>query len=232
MSHLGDYLGQFMTEITNARVHADLESVRLAELYASHPLLKYMPVPHFRLPTVTLDIPIIIKEMEPRKKETQTQDQVLEEMKIRFNEFLIPYLKNTGIKLEKKTIEKIDLALKKKSVSLKPTPKLPLSTTHITDEFVNSVIQTLRESHTQKEIILEEGRLDQLAEELKHSSYVDLSNFIQSPPRLDVLVTTAELREAGPSDRLTYVHLTVSESGVEWTTVESKGKTQSRLVPE
>ena len=232
MTHLGDYLGHILTEITNARVHADLESVRLAELYASHPLLKYMPVPHFRLPTLTLDIPVIIKEMEPEKKETQTPDQVLEEMKKRFNEFLVPYLKNTGIKLEKKTIEKISLALEKKSVSLKPTPKLPLSTTHITDEFVNSVIQTLRESHTQKEIILEKGRLDQIAEELKRSSYADLSNIVQSPPRLSVLVTTAELREAGPSDRLTYVHLTVSESGVEWTTTESEGKTQSRLVPE
>lgn len=232
MTHLGDYLGHVLTEITNARVHADLESVRLAELYASHPLLKYMPVPHFRLPTLTLDIPVVIKEMEPEKKETQTPDQILENMRIKFNEFLIPYLKNTGIKLKKETIEKIELALKKKSGSLMPTPKLPLSTTYITNEFVNSVIQILRESHTQKEIILEEGRLDQIAEELKNSSYVDLSNIIQSPPRLSVLVTTAEVRESGPSDRLTYVHLTVSESGIEWTTTESKGKTQSRLVPE
>ena len=44
-----------------ARVQADLEAVRIAELYANHPLLKHMPVPRFRLPSVHLDIPVLIR---------------------------------------------------------------------------------------------------------------------------------------------------------------------------
>lgn len=232
MPYLGDYLGHLMTEITNARVQADLESVRLAELYASHPLLKYMPVPHFRLPTVTMDVPVGIKEIESEKKGAQTPDQILANMRRNFDKFLIPHLKSTGIKPEQETIKKISQALDDKLVSLKPIPEIPLSITHITDEFVNSVIKVLRESGTEKETLLEEGRLDQLAEELKHSSYVEFSHFLRSPPRLDVLVTTAELRESGPRDILANLRLTISESGVEWTTIESKGKTQNRLVPE
>ena len=64
MPLLGDYLGQLLSEITIARMHADLETVRLAELYATHPLLKNFPVPHVRLPDVELELPVLIKTSE------------------------------------------------------------------------------------------------------------------------------------------------------------------------
>lgn len=232
MPYLGDYLGHLMTEITNARVQADLESVRLAELYASHPLLKYMPVPHFRLPTITMDVPVVIKEMQIEKKDAQTPGEVLTHMRRSFDKFLVQHLKSTGIEPSEEKMNKIQQALDKTIVSLKPLPKIPLSTTNVAEELVHSVIKVLRESGEEKEIRFEEDRLGQLAEELKHSVHVDFSRFLRSPPRLDVLITTAELREAGPSDILAHLHLSISESNVEWTTVESKGKTESRLVPE
>ncbi len=46
MPNLGDYLGQLLSEITLARMHADLESIRIAELYAAHPLLRTFPFQH------------------------------------------------------------------------------------------------------------------------------------------------------------------------------------------
>ena len=64
MPYLGDYLGHLLSEITNARVQADLESVRVADLYASHPLLKHMAVPRFRLPTITIDAPVVMRNMD------------------------------------------------------------------------------------------------------------------------------------------------------------------------
>src|SRR3989442_8134315 len=64
MPYLGDYLGHLLSEITTARVQADLESVRIADLYASHPLLRHMAVPRFRLPNVTIDAPVVITRME------------------------------------------------------------------------------------------------------------------------------------------------------------------------
>ena len=220
-----------MTEITNARVHADLESVRLAELYAGHPLLKYMPIPHFRLPTITIDVPVVMKDIESEKKETQTPDQILTNMRRSFDKFLIPQMQSIGIKPSEKIVKEINQELDNKLTDLKPIQKMPLSTTYVTNEFVNLVIKILRESYT-KELNLEEEHLAKLTEGLKHSSYVEFSQFIRSPQRLNVLVTTAELREAGPSDILTTLHLTVSESGMEWDAIESKGQTQSRLVPE
>ena len=64
MPYLGDFLGHLLSEITMARVQADLEAVRVAELYAGHPLLKTLPVPHFRLPTLTLDVPVAVKSID------------------------------------------------------------------------------------------------------------------------------------------------------------------------
>lgn len=52
------------------------------------------------------------------------------------------------------------------------------------------------------------------------------------PPRLMALVTTSEVREAGTPEHLTRLRIKVSEQAVEWTTVESEGRQQERLVPE
>ena len=60
MTYLGDYLGQLMAEVTKARVSADIEAVRIAEMYAEHPLLRNMPIPRFRLPSVEIDVPVLI----------------------------------------------------------------------------------------------------------------------------------------------------------------------------
>jgi len=64
MPFLGDYLGHLLGEVTIARMQADLETMRVAELYASHPLLKHMPVPHFRAPQIDMDIPVVIHGVE------------------------------------------------------------------------------------------------------------------------------------------------------------------------
>ena len=63
MPYLGEYLGHLMAELAIARMEADLETVRLAELYAAHPLLRSMPVPHLRLPDVDVDLPVLIDHM-------------------------------------------------------------------------------------------------------------------------------------------------------------------------
>ena len=62
MVNLGDYLGHLLSEVTKARVQADMETLRIAELYASDPLLKNFPVPRMRLPNLELNVPVIISE--------------------------------------------------------------------------------------------------------------------------------------------------------------------------
>lgn len=53
-----------MTEFTLARVRADLEAVKLVELYRSEGLLEGAPIPRFRLPDITVDLPVLVSELE------------------------------------------------------------------------------------------------------------------------------------------------------------------------
>lgn len=57
---LSDYLGHLLSSVAKARMQADLETLRIAEQYHSHPLLKHFPVPRVRLPKVELSIPVIM----------------------------------------------------------------------------------------------------------------------------------------------------------------------------
>ena len=64
MPALGEYLGALLSEVANARLQADLESARIAQLYASHPILQHLPVPRFRLPNVVLDLPVAVEKTD------------------------------------------------------------------------------------------------------------------------------------------------------------------------
>src|SRR5437868_1648504 len=100
MPYLGDYIGHLLSEITIARMHADLESVRVAELYASHPLLRNMPVPHFRLPDVDLDIPVVVSKVEEaREGESSRGGSSVVDMRKAFDQVLKIRLASSGVEL-------------------------------------------------------------------------------------------------------------------------------------
>lgn len=69
MINLGDYIGALVREMTVARVHGDLEAARVVELYRNHPLLRDAPIPRFRLPEVTVEVPVVIGNIEADPKD-------------------------------------------------------------------------------------------------------------------------------------------------------------------
>ncbi|MRR14805.1 hypothetical protein EG833_05130, partial [archaeon] len=112
MPKLGDYIGQLLSEITIARMHADLEAIRIAELYASHPLLRHLPVPHFRMPHVDLDVPVVIKEMEEQKDgEPPRGSPGLKDMRIAFDKVVTEKLAEEHIVLKPEHTKKLKMAL-------------------------------------------------------------------------------------------------------------------------
>lgn len=60
MPRLGDFVGALLADAMRARVSADLETVRLAETYSRHDLLRHLPVPRFRMPDLVVDVPVLI----------------------------------------------------------------------------------------------------------------------------------------------------------------------------
>jgi hypothetical protein len=221
-----------MSEIAIARFQSDLEAIRVAELYASHPLLQHLPVPHFRLPTMTLDVPVVVKGMEEaRTGESPRGGVVFPAMRNSFDRILVLHLNSADIKLSDTEKQDLDKALDQTLSRLALPPDVSISVTHIADELVFTVIKALGNPKREGGAV-EPARLEKFADELKAAARLEFLNLRKAPPRLLVLVTTAELREAGPQELLAHLHLSISEEAFEWTMIESQGKSHDRLVPE
>jgi len=222
MPYLGDYIGYLLSEITNARVQADHETMRLAELYASDPLLKHMPVPRFRLPTVTLEVPIAIKDIQKEREVEHSKDEILSYMRKSFDSILESQLKRAKIIIPIRDLGKIKESLDITISDLKQSLKEPLRTTHIIDNLISDSVKTLREL-SQKVKTIDENLIQKLASELRTTLQAEFTKYLKEPGRLDVLVTTSELREIGPTDILTHLRFTISEQAVEWTSLDTDG---------
>jgi hypothetical protein len=232
MPYLGDYLGQLLSEICMARMQADLETVRVAELYATHPLLRTMPVPHVRLPDVELDIPVLVKSSEPpRAGESPRGGAPIDKVKSRFDEVFSTYLARAGIALTPSDKKKLRTALDEQLAQHAEPTETGVDVRRLGDDLTSAALRTvelLGRAGEGRDV----GLPAALADELKETVRVELVKLRTLPPRLTVLVTSAELREAGTGENITRLRLKVAEQGVEWTTIESNGQTRDRLVPE
>jgi len=230
MPYLGDYLGHLLSEISIARMQADLETVRLAELYATHPLLRTMPVPHMRLPDVELEIPVLIKTFEePRAGESARGGAPLVDMKRKFDEVLATHLSKSGVELSPAHRKKLRAALDERLTLHGVPTEIAVDVHRVADDLTSTALRVVGELRPTP---AEPAIPPPLAAELKETVRLEFLKLRTPPPRLTVLVTSAEIREAGTAENLTRLHLKVSEQGVEWTTIESEGVRRDRLVPE
>lgn len=228
MPYLGDFLGHLLSEISIARMQADLETVRLAELYAAHPLLRTMPVPHMRLPDVEVEIPVFIKASEePRAGESARGGAPLKTLSQKFDEVLGAQLAKVGITLSTAERKRLRSALDERLSARAVPTEISVDVHRIADDLTSTALRMVEEMKPRS------GAAEPaLAAELRDAVRLEFLKLRTPPPRLMVLVTSAEIREAGGAENLTRLRLKVSEQGVEWTTIESEGIRRDRLVPE
>ena len=226
MPYLGDYLGQLLSEISMARMQADLETVRLAELYAAHPLLRTMPVPHMRLPDVELDFPVLIKTSEdPRAGESARGGWTPVIFRAKYDEVLLAWMKKHRLLLPRADLKKLNKALDDITAQSGVPTETSIDVQWIVDQYMATTTAIIiNKFKTQKSY-----DFSQIAAELREASRIEFLKLRTPPPRLTVLVTTAEIQEAGNAENLTRLHLKVSEAGMEWTMIESEGVQRDRL---
>ena len=75
MIKLSDYLDYLNNEIIQARKKADENAVLIEKEYARHEYLKYFKVPRYALPSVKMDIPIKITDIDSAPKYNFKLDQ-------------------------------------------------------------------------------------------------------------------------------------------------------------
>lgn len=230
MPYLGDYLGYLMTEITNARAQADYEAVNIAERYARDPYLKYLPVPRFRIPSLSIDVPLVINNVqEPNGR--SSNDQILSYMQAKFRK-LLPRQLNMISTLHPKTskMDNINKLTDKIFEEFKLLDNTPIRITHIADKLVASVTEELKKSTPVDD--RNNKSLDEFAHELRQQLYSEFSKYLRDQPRLDITANTVDIKNVGSKDILAYVRFTVTEDSLEWTTVDEGNVAVRRLIPE
>lgn len=68
MIRLSDYLDYLHNEIIQARKKADEHALEVARYYAEHEYLKYFKVPRFTMPSIKIDIPLKIADIDSETK--------------------------------------------------------------------------------------------------------------------------------------------------------------------
>jgi hypothetical protein len=206
-----------------------VESTRVATMYAADPLLRNLSVPRFRLPDLTIDVPMVINRIDggPAQPPPPMERPSLRKL---FETIVMEQLERLGAKAKKSILGE----LRKKLGGI----------INVADDIADAV-----EPHAWGDLML--GRV---LPQIKQGFDVDLSlieNAIREawrakfgpvvigppkPPspgdaRIDVAFTPEELQSAGAAN-VTRFHLSVRENGIEWTTLERNGTTEQRLVPE
>lgn len=237
MPNLGDYIGYIMTEITNARAQADYEAVNVAERYAIDPYLKHFPIPHFRMPDVKIEFPVVINDIEePTGK--RSNDQILTYMQTKFNNILPKHLNKLNLdKLNNKKTKSLPLnnSIRKKTDTIftefKQLDNTPVRITHLADKLVSSINSELNQL-TPLEQKENKEKIERISQELKQQLYSEFSKYLHDQPRLNVSANTSDIKNAGPKDILAYVRITFTEEAYEMTTVEEDNQKTRRLIPE
>ncbi len=239
MPKLGDFLGELLTEITMARVQADLEAVRVAELYAGHPLLKHMSVPRFRLPTVHLDVPVVIQG--EASDDEQVPELEPEEAATRFLDVLDRVFDAHELRLLDDDREVIRRAVVVRVVEhIEEDSGLASSISSTVTDLIKVVMRTIRprvsggeESDEENGTNDAEGLLAQVREDLRRGVMTAFMRYVATPRRLDAEMSTTQVKEVGSREILARVRMEVSEDGVEWVTVvDQDGELVDRLVDE
>ena len=227
MSNLGDYIGQIMAEITLARMQADLEAVKVADYYASHPLLKTFPVPRFRLPRVTVDVAVAVKEVQsPPTPGAPLKSLNKEKAQEVFVAALREQVKQSGFALSESDYQQMQLALGERFSGMNVPDFVSASVVHFADIGVNAV-----EKNLPAKTFKGDARL-KFTTNLRERALVALVKLLPVPARIRVVTNSAEMREMGPTEYLTHIQLNITEQGVEWRGDEGKDGGSRKLLPE
>ena len=232
MINLGDYLGTLLSELTLARVQADLEAIRIAEHYANHELLKHFPIPRIRVREVNLDIPVVIANTESPPDKGSPRGGVLSEvLQDRFLKNLQKQLDKHSIKIDDADREQLIQKMENETEKM-VRPALVQIDTNLAADRYSAVVGRLLE---RKKDDIGPKKLNTFLDVLRRTSRSDFLNARLDIPRIQVGATSAEIGEA-PAESVVRITLRVNEEGVEWTSftshVNGEEEVENRLVPE
>jgi hypothetical protein len=230
MTKLNEYLGSIVSSITNARVMSDVQSVKVAEEYAKHHLLKHFSVPRMRIEDIELTIPVALDMVNERV------ERVFEPIDNRkFNSLVYrEVLEGAGA-----TRLKADMSNKLRAQIAKLTEELEQSLRMSKDlsylkKYCEDIIKLqetflFSDSDVKRKISRSDAAM-KLEKTLSAEVKVAQERIVLGD--FDVIVESGKLRELKP-EHIMHIKLKIREDGMEWDRYEnSEGGVESKLIPE
>lgn len=251
MVKLGDYVGMILSEMTRARAQADIETLKLAELYATNKTLRNFAVPRVRLQNVEITTPLVIDKQDEAALEAYSKPVKISEVRTAVDNAIAASLDKHDVKLAaadastvKKSIDERSGVVARRFTVARPQPAAGRAaqpaedtisladTKNVADEYaaqVDSTLKRLKETQPAYKNI----DVDKISAEVKADLRVRIANLRPLPPRLEVMVNTAQIKETAAKELVTYVKFTLTEDSMEWTEYQSStGEVKEQLVPE
>ena len=215
MPRLGDVIGALLSEAVQARVLADLAAVRIADAYSRDELLRHLPVPRFRLPDITVDIPVLVSAV--RGPNTQADARLMAgPTSTEIAKIVGDGLTGSGISLTPTNVGIVQKAVAVRAKALfEIAPQLTLSPAKASTDLAGSVVAAVRD--VSKSAIARE-RLQALEATTAAALTALLSRKVVQSPSLEVLVTSGQIKAHGDDSSVVRVRLTIAEDAYDVTT--------------
>jgi len=236
-----------MAEFTLARVRADLEAVKLVELYRKEGLLEGASVPRFRMPDVTVDLPLLVSDLENGDRASGFDRPTVADVREAIRDAVASTRFKLDARMEEEIVKQLDAELEAKWKTPQPLDaalQLTRDAAFKIDPMVRKIASRplARDSASAPRSRELEPKL--VAEDLDAETRTFLRSVelrlktkaigsIGQGPRFITSAKTSEIRETGDPSLVARVSMTFKEDGFEVVSVESgDGASQVRLVPE
>jgi hypothetical protein len=212
MARLGDVLGALLADAAYARVRADLETVKIAEVYSRDPLLKHLPVPRFRLPDVTVDVPLLVLQVDG-SAELADGLPFEEPSSAELRNVVRTGLRAAGVRLPRPASSAVPAELLERARSLFQSGTLRLlSPTSVAEDIAGMLVDIVGAA-------IERELSDDEVERLRSATRGAMSALLVTKLRVSlswqVAVSAHEIKAHDHNDSIVRLRLTISEDGYE-----------------
>lgn len=234
MAKLNEYLGSIISGITDARVMADLQTVKVAREYNKHELLKHFVVPHLRISDIELTIPVAIEEV------TEKDIPVYEPIDNRAFQAVAyrEVVNSMGLKsLPADKSNELQKEISRRTKDLEEQLRIHNNLDYLksfASEIAGISVKVADEVPRTRKYVAGSLNADSIAARLHDAlaAEIKVSGSRKELDQLNVILEAHRLREY-KHENLIFIKMKISEQGLEWSRAEgSDGKVTETLLHE
>lgn len=230
MTNLGDYIGRILIEVMFARSQADVEALRVAEIYSSHPLLQNFPVPRVRLPKAEINVPLVISNMEKEEEDRSHLDR--DKVSTRTSPYasiVSRELAKHNAKMDNSQVKLLRDKLKKKLEEIEYLRLQAISMITIAKELS---IEAMKVISSIESIKSNDDKIRKISKAIEAKFRDKLVSDRKKPPRIKVSPLTSQIKEFSNIEHIVTLKLSLIEDALEWDSIEEDGEERKILIPE